>query len=164
MTRRASIHDLQLPAELRLAAGRGIAAAGASRSRRRRSWCRVGVVAGRAVGFELTGGAAAVAGDRVAVVALLARGRDAVAASGRRAVRVAAVAVVEVAVVAELGKLGRPVAAARRLVGAAVDPRSVHACAAVEVDLADRGREPRIAGVDRGRSGREVEVAAPGRG
>ena len=75
-------------------------------------------------GLELAGRRAAVAGGEVAVVALLAGGDDAVAAAGRRAVRVAAVAVDEIAVVALLGRLDDAVAAAAGLVGADVDARA----------------------------------------
>src|SRR5690606_11876500 len=116
---------------------------------------RVAVVARAAGGLVGARGIAAVARGQVAVVALLARGDDAVAARGEGAVRVAAVAVDEPAVVALLARIDHAVAA-RDLVGAGVDARTREPRRAVEVGLAGRDDGRRIAGVDGRRRRREV--------
>src|SRR5581483_9843626 len=64
-------------------------------------------------GLELTGGVAAIAADRVAVVTLLAGRDDAVAAAGDPTIRIAAVAAGGVAVVAFLAWIVHAVAAGR---------------------------------------------------
>ena len=107
--------------------------------------CRAGIaVSACGVGdaLNLADGRAAVAVDQVAVVALLAGGHNAVAATGRRAVIVAAVAVDDVAVVALLIAFQDVVAANR--VGAGRD-QSVRALAGLHVTNIRRARHAVIA-------------------